>query len=75
MRLVDFLELIKKDRGERKNEYFEGTFLDYIEILSKSSDLNKLAHQRMYEIILDEGVEVVNTEEESKLRRIYGNDV
>lgn len=73
--MVDFLELIKKDRGERKNEYFEGTFLDYIEILSESPDLCKLAHQRMYEIILNEGVEVVNTEEESKIRRIYGNEV
>lgn len=73
--LVEFLDLIKKDRKEGKKEHFEGTLLDYIKLLSESSDIHKLAHQRMYEIISDEGVEIVNTEEESKLRRIYGNDV
>lgn len=71
----NFLDLIKKDREERKYENFEGTFLDYIEILKETPDIYKLAHQRMYDLILSEGVETIHTEEETKLRRIYGNDV
>ncbi len=73
--MVKFSELIKKDREERKKEKFQGTFLDYLQVLKENSDLSMLSHQRMYEIIGDNGVEVINTVENPRLRRIYGNDV
>ncbi len=70
-----FLDFIQKDREERKKVYFKGTLLDYLEILKKDPALCKLAHQRMYELIKSKGVEVIHTEENPGLRRIYGNDV
>ncbi len=69
-----FSELIKSDRQERKKQQFEGTFLDYLEILRKNPSLCMLAHQRMYELIVNEGIKIINTEEIPRLRRIYGND-
>ncbi len=68
-------DIIKKDREERKHERFEGTFLDYLELVKKDPDIVKLAHQRMYELITAPGVQVIKTEENPRLRRIYGNDV
>jgi len=73
--MVKFSELIKKDREERKKSHFEGTFLDYLQILKENSSLCMLAHQRMYEVITKQGIEVINTVENPRLRRIYGNDV
>lgn len=68
-------EIIKKDREERRHEHFEGTFLDYLEIVKKHPEVVKLAHQRIYDIIISQGVEVIRTEENPRLRRIYGNDI
>ncbi|WP_432402022.1 serine protein kinase [Wukongibacter sp. M2B1] len=73
--MVKFSELIRKDREERKKEKFEGTFLDYLQVLKENPDLSMLSHQRMFEIINGEGVKVINTVENPRLRRIYGNDV
>ncbi|MDK2811429.1 MAG: serine protein kinase [Petroclostridium sp.] len=73
--MTKFADLIKKDREERRKQHFEGTFLDYLEVLKENPSLCMLAHQRMYETIVSKGVEIINTEENPRLRRIYGNDV
>ncbi|HEY9059500.1 MAG TPA: PrkA family serine protein kinase [Pseudobacteroides sp.] len=72
---VDISSIIQKDREERKTGIFEGVFLDYLEILKQNPDISMLAHQRMYNIITNPGVEIIKTDENPRLRRIYGNDV
>jgi len=71
----DISDIIRKDRQEREKEHFEGTFLDYTELLKKNPELAMLSHQRIYKLITKAGVEVVRTDEHPRLRRIYGNDV
>jgi serine protein kinase len=73
--MVQFSELIKKDREERGKKRFTGTFLDYLDILKENPALCMLAHERMYTTILDKGLEEINTIENPRLRRIYGNEV
>jgi serine protein kinase len=73
--MMDFSAIIKKDREERKKQKFKGTFLDYLEILKENPSVSMLAHQRMYERIMEMGVESINTEENPRLRRIYGNEL
>ncbi|MDK2918716.1 MAG: serine protein kinase [Candidatus Petromonas sp.] len=73
--MVDFSQLIQKDREERIKKHFEGTFLDYLEIVKKDTSVCMLAHERMYRTIVDQEVEIINTVENPRLRRIYGNDV
>ena len=68
-------DLIKKDRSERKQQHFEGTFLDYLEMVREKPEIAQLAHQRLYHLISCPGVEVIKTEENPRLRRIYGNDI
>lgn len=70
-----FLDLIKRDREERKKFKFEGTFLDYLDMLKDDPEIAKLSHQRMYDLIEGKGIKTINTEEDTKLRRIYGNDI
>lgn len=68
-------ELIKKDRSERKHQHFEGTFLDYLELVKEKPEIVQFAHQRLHHLISSPGVEVIKTEENPRLRRIYGNDI
>ena len=71
----DISGIIQKDRQERVKDFFEGTFLDYTELIRKNPDLAILSHQRVFGLISKAGVEVVKTDEHPRLRRIYGNDV
>ncbi len=75
MNELSFEQLIKKDREEGKGKDFQGTLLDYLEILKENPDKSILAHQRLYEIITRPGVKSIDAEENPRLRRIYGNDV
>ena len=74
MNSLDFASLIKKDREERKQHQFSGTFLDYLKIVKENSRREgMLAHQRMYEQLVSQGIEIIKTEEHPRLKRIYGN--
>ncbi len=68
-------ELISKDRSERKRQHFEGTLLDYLEIVKGNPGVARLAHERLYDLLVKPGVEVFKTEENPRLRRIHGNDI
>jgi serine protein kinase len=74
MASFDFASLIQKDREERKHQRFSGTLLDYLAIVKENPKIVMLAHQRMYELLTAAGVECVKTEENTRLKRIYGSD-
>lgn len=71
---MDFKNLIEKDREKKHSDDFEGTFLDYLKIVEANPDIVKLAHKRLYQIIMEKGVEVLKPEENIRVRKIYGNE-
>ncbi|MDS1030931.1 PrkA family serine protein kinase [Bacillota bacterium LX-D] len=71
---MEFKQLIEKDREARKANNFEGTFLEYLEIVKKNADLVKLAHKRMYDIIISYGYNVYKPEDNLRTRKLHGND-
>ncbi|MCY6355156.1 PrkA family serine protein kinase [Clostridium sp. ZS2-4] len=71
---MDFRQLIEKDRENKKKNKFSGTLLEYLEIVKKNPEAVKLSHQRMYDIIIEQGFEVLKPEENRRIRKIYGND-
>ena len=60
---MNFKEFIESDREARNKQKFEGNFLDYLEIVKSNPDIAKLAHKRMYDIIVGKGVELLKAEE------------
>ncbi len=72
---MNFKQLIENDREQQNKHRFEGTFLDYLEILKENPDISKLAHKRIYDIISKCGSETQRPEENPRIRRIYGNDI
>lgn len=73
--LNKFYDLIKQEREESSLETFHGSFLDYLEIVQQNPKVVKLAHERIYDLIVGENVKIIKTEEDSRLRRIYGHDI
>lgn len=70
----DFDALIQNDRESRKEKAFATNFLEYLEIVRENPAVTILAHERMHQIIMEPGVELIKTEDYPRLRRIYGND-
>ncbi len=70
----DFESLIIRDRDTRQHELFEGTLLEYLSIVKNNPQLTILAHERMHQIIMGRGVEAIKTEDNQRLKRIYGKE-
>jgi hypothetical protein len=70
----DFDALIRNDRESRKEKAFAATFLEYLHIVQENPQVPALSHERMYNIIMQSGLEIIKTEDYPRLRRIYGND-
>lgn len=71
---VDFKSLIQRSKEGKRRERFKGSFLDYLEVLHQNPQIVKLSHKRIYDMVMSKGVEVIKTDEDPVLRRIYGHD-
>ncbi len=72
---MNFKEFIETDREKYSTQRFEGSFLDYLNIVRENPEAVNLAHKRLYEMIVDKGVEELKAEENPRIRKIYGNDL
>jgi serine protein kinase len=66
--------LILKDRDARQHQHYDVSFLEYLNMVKKDPDIAKLAHKRLYDIIVSSGVESIKTEDHQRLKRIYGKE-
>ncbi len=69
-----FAELIEKDRASQENLEWRGTFLEYLEKVKADPSVPKLAHARIYDAIIDEGVSDIADSEDPRVRRVFGED-
>tara|TARA_B100001123_G_scaffold437566_2_gene570082 strand:- start:23899 stop:25827 length:1929 start_codon:yes stop_codon:yes gene_type:complete len=61
MAKANFRKLIEKQRSSKKEEKFDGTFLDYLDLVSKNPGVVKLSHKRLCDAIEDHGVSAMDT--------------
>lgn len=71
---MNFKEFILTDRESKNSQKFEGAFLEYLNIVKENPDVTKLSHKRIYDMIMSEGVEILKGDENTRVRKIYGND-
>jgi serine protein kinase len=69
----DFLSIIKKQRGRKKEKKFDGTLLEYLELVREDPSVVKLAHRRLYDAINEKGCSVVDIDDEG-YRGIFNGD-
>jgi serine protein kinase len=69
-----FAELIEKDRAQHESNEWRGTFLDYLENVKADASVAKLAHTRLYEVVMKDGVTDVGEFGEPKLTRLFSDE-
>jgi serine protein kinase len=69
----EFLEVIKTQRATTKKEKFDGTFLDYLEMVQKDPSIVKSGHERLYGSLAKYGFESMPDSDPRK-SRIFDND-
>ena len=71
---VDFAALIENDRIERQRQEWQGTFLEYLELVKAQPDLADLAHRRVYHMIAGRGVADLDLEADPRAKRVFGDE-
>ena len=67
-----FLDIIKTQRAVVKPEKFNGTFLEYLELVQKDPKIVKHSHARLYDAIIDNGYR--DLDDSSRKRKLFNND-
>ena len=70
---IDFAALIEQDRQGRQKAEWQGTFLEYLELVKEQSGTAALAHKRMYDMIVGPGVGDVDLEADPRAKRVFGD--
>ena len=69
----EFLDLIQAQRNTKKKKKFKGSLLDYLDLVKQDPNITKLSHKRLYEAIVDHGVETMS-ETDSRKNKIFDGD-
>ncbi|MEO1090878.1 MAG: serine protein kinase [Pseudomonadota bacterium] len=72
---TDFAGLIAKDRAERQKVQWNGSLLEYLELVKAEPSLAWLAHRRVHEMMVAPGCDTHEDEADSRLRRLFGDRV
>ncbi len=68
-----FAEIIEQDREERASQSWRGTFLEYLDEVRADPKIAKLAHARLYERVVSEGVTDLTESDSPVVRRVVGD--
>jgi serine protein kinase len=69
-----FEKLIKDDRAAHEQKSWRGTFLDYLERVREDPSLPKLAHSRLYDIIIKLGTSDILEGDDPRVKRLYKDE-
>jgi serine protein kinase len=60
---MDLVKRLEEYRDRERGLQWEGTFAQYFEIATKKPEVTRLAHERIYHMIMDGGIETTRTGE------------
>jgi serine protein kinase len=72
--MTDFERVIKHDRASRESKQWRGTLLEYLEILKADPMFNKLAHARVYDLIISSGMHNIQESDDPRTKRLYKDE-
>ena len=68
-----FLEIIQKQRKSKKSKKFNGSFLDYLQVVKDNPNIIQLSHRRLYNAIKDHGLTTIDVDHD-KYRDIFNGE-
>jgi serine protein kinase len=70
---IDFAALIEQDRIERQKAEWQGTLLEYLELVKGNPGLAALSHKRMYDMMIAPGIGEIDIEADPRAKRVFGD--
>jgi len=70
-----YLEIIEKQRKDKKSDKFEGTFLDYLKELESDPSIAQHAHKRLYNAICEKGINTISADDDRKHKIFNGDNI
>jgi serine protein kinase len=71
---TEFEQLIKKDRDLHQSRSWRGNLLGYLEKVKADPAITKLAHARMYDVVLKPGVRDIHEKHDPRVKRLYKDE-
>ncbi len=68
-----FLESVREHRESKKTEKFSGVLEDYLRLIEKDKGIPALAHKRLYEKILSEGLTILD-ETDGRCNKLFNGE-
>src|SRR5215475_5899441 len=72
--LSTFERVIKEDRAARESKQWSGTLLQYLEIVKADPMMTKLAHARIYDMIISAGAHGIQETDDPRTKRLYKDE-
>ncbi len=69
-----FERLIKEDRAAHEQRQWRDTFLQYLEHVREHPELPKLAHSRLYDVIMRPGTSDILASDDPHVKRLYKDE-
>ncbi len=69
-----FESLIRKDRDSREDQSWHGNLLGYLEKVKEDPSIAKLAHARVYNLLLKPGVRDIQDSDDFRVKRLYKDE-
>ena len=70
----EFEAIIRKDRASRRVKSWRGKLLGYLEKIKEDPSIAKLAHARIYEIMLKTGIRDIQDIDDPRIKRLYKDE-
>ncbi|MGA7871510.1 MAG: hypothetical protein WCA22_11485 [Candidatus Binatus sp.] len=72
--LNNFERVIKEDRAARESKQWRGTLLDYLEVVKTDPIMTKLAHARIYDLIISAGLHPLADTDDPRTKRLFKDE-
>ena len=69
-----FARIIQEDRAAHESKSWKGSFLDYLEKVREDPTIPKLAHARLYDLIIRAGSEDIQSTDDAGAKRLYKDE-
>jgi serine protein kinase len=70
----DFERVIKQDRASRESRQWRGTLLEYLDMVKADPTMTKLAHARIYDLIISAGTRNIQETDDPRTKRLYKDE-
>src|ERR1035437_6105591 len=72
--LNNFERVIKEDRAARESKQWRDTLLAYLEVVKTDPTITKLAHARIYDLIISSGLHSLHATDDPRTQRLYKDE-